>query len=171
MRSGIYTKSIVYIPQSNGRAERAVQSIINALRLYVVFRELGWIYALPFALWGLNNLPGPIAPFSRHRLVFGRDPIMFDEAPPLTVKSGVEVATEYFCRAQDERQLAKQQLDHLHAQEYQAVLKKHPSLRFKEETPHGSKTGLISLAYIPSWTGYGRALQISSVRIPRIHAW
>ena len=68
-------KSIVYTPQSNGRAERAVQSIINALRLYLVFRKLDWIYALPFALLGLNDLPGPTAPYSPHRLVFGRDPI------------------------------------------------------------------------------------------------
>ena len=56
-------KSIEYRPQSNGRAERTVQSIINALRLYLVFRKLDWVYALPFALWGLNDLPGPIAPY------------------------------------------------------------------------------------------------------------
>ena len=49
----------MYRSQSNGRAERAVQSIINALRLYLVFRKLDWIYALQFALWGLNDIPGP----------------------------------------------------------------------------------------------------------------
>ena len=36
----------------NGRAERAVQSITDALRIYLVFRKLDWVYALPFALWG-----------------------------------------------------------------------------------------------------------------------
>ena len=82
-------KSMVYRPQSNWRAERAVQSIINALRLYLVFHKLDWIYALPFALWGLNDLPGPIAPYSSHRLVFGRDPIGFGKVPPLTVDTGV----------------------------------------------------------------------------------
>ena len=44
-------KSVVYRPQSNGRAERAVQSIINALRLYLVYRKLHWVYAVPFALF------------------------------------------------------------------------------------------------------------------------
>ena len=60
-------RSIVYRPQSCGRAEQAVQSIINGLRLYLVFRKLDWIYALPFDLWGLNDLRGPVAPNSPHR--------------------------------------------------------------------------------------------------------
>ena len=124
--------SIVYRPQSNGRAERAVQCIFNALQLYLVFRKLDWVYAMPFALWGLNDLPGPIAPYSPHRLVFGLDPIGVGEVPPLTVDTGMEDATEYFCRAHDERQLIQSKLVDLHAREYQAFLKKHPSLQFKE---------------------------------------
>ena len=97
-----------------------------------MFRKLDWIYALPFALWGLNDLPGPVAPYSPHRLVFGRDPIRFGEVPPLTVDTWVEDATEYFRRAKDERQLIPSKLVDLHAREYQAFLKKHPSLQFKE---------------------------------------
>ena len=83
----IHAKSIVYRPKSKGRAERAVQSIINALRLYLVFRKLDWVYALLFALWGLNDLPSPISSYPPHRLVFfGRGPVGFDEVPPLTVE-------------------------------------------------------------------------------------
>ena len=126
-------RSIVYRPQSNERAERAVQSIINVLRVHLVFRKLDWAYALPFALWGLNDLRGPIAPYSPHRLVFGRDPIRFGKVTPLdTVDTGVEDATKYFCRAQDERQLIQSRSADLHAREYQAFLKKHPSLQFKQ---------------------------------------
>ena len=117
-------KSIVYRPQSNGRAERAVQSIINALRLYLVFHKLDWVYALPFPLWGLNDLPGPIAPYSSHW--------RFGEVTPLTVDTGVEDAIEYFRRAQDERQLIQSKLVDLHVRVYQAFLKKHPSVQFKE---------------------------------------
>ena len=47
-----HAKSIVYGPHSNGRAEWAVQCIINALRLYLVFRKLDRVYALPFAPLG-----------------------------------------------------------------------------------------------------------------------
>ena len=124
--------SIVYRPQSNGRAEWAVHYIINALRLYLLFRKLDWVYALPFALWGVNDLQGPIAPYSTRGLVFGRDPMVFGEVPPQTVDTRVEDATEYFRRAQDERQLMQSKLVDLHAWDYQAFLKKHPSLQFKE---------------------------------------
>ena len=72
----------MYRPQSNGRAERAVQSLVNALRLYLVFRKLDWIYALPFALWGLNDLPAPIAPKSPDWLDFRRDLIRFGGVGP-----------------------------------------------------------------------------------------
>ena len=44
----------------------------------------------------------------------------------------MEDATEYFRRAQDERQLIQSTFVDLHAWEYQAFLKKHPSLQFKE---------------------------------------
>ena len=162
-------KSIVYRPQSNGRAERAVQSIISALRLYLVFRKLDWIYALQFALWGLNDLPGPIAPYSPHRLVFGRDPVWFGEVPPLTVDTGVEDATEYFRRAQDECQLIQSKLVDLHARSTRPSSKNICLCSLRRETAYGCKIGPTSLAYIPSWTGYGRALQRSSVRFPRIH--
>ena len=35
----IQARSIVYRPQSNGRAERVVQSIINSFKLYSMFRK------------------------------------------------------------------------------------------------------------------------------------
>ena len=68
-------KSIIYGPKCNGRAERAVQSIINTLRQYLLSRKVSWLEALPLSLWGFNDLPGAVAPYSPLRLAFGHDPI------------------------------------------------------------------------------------------------
>jgi transposase InsO family protein len=125
-------RSIIYRPQSNGRAERAVQSIVNSLRQYLVLRKMEWVYALPFALWGLNDLPGAVAPYSPHRLVFGRDPIGFGEVPPLTTDTGIEDATEYFTRIGKERQLVHDKLTAIHDREYRKFIAKCPVARFKE---------------------------------------
>ena len=97
-----------------------------------MFRKLDSVYALPFALWGLNDQPGPITPYSPHWLVFGPDPIGFGDVPRLTVDTKVEDATEYFRGAQDKRRLIQTKLVDLPAREYQASLKKHLSLQFKE---------------------------------------
>ena len=74
-------KSIIYRPKSNGRAARAVQSTINTLQQYLLSRDVSWLEALALALWGLNDLPGPVTPYSPHRLVFGRDPIGVGDLP------------------------------------------------------------------------------------------
>ena len=126
-----HAKSIVCRQKSNGRAERAVKCIINALRLYLVFRKLNWVYALPFALWGLNDLRGAIVSYSPQQLVFGRDPFRIGEVAPHTVGGGLVGATDYFRRPQDQSQLIQTKLANFHVREYQAFLKKHPSLQFQ----------------------------------------
>ena len=61
--SGVEQHSLVaYRPQSNGRAERAVHSIVNSPRQYLEQRGGSskhlWVERLPLALWALNDLPG-----------------------------------------------------------------------------------------------------------------
>ena len=53
--------SVAYQPQSNGRAERAVQSIVNSLTQYLEQHggssKHSPVDRLPLALWALNKLP------------------------------------------------------------------------------------------------------------------
>ena len=66
-----YHKTVPYRPQSNGRAERAVQSVICLLRQFLEQRGKGrhsnWITSLPLALCALNDLPAAVHPYSPHR--------------------------------------------------------------------------------------------------------
>ena len=88
-------ESIIFRPKSNGRAERAVQSTIITLPQYLLSRTVSWLQALPLALWGLNDVPGAVAPYSPHQLVFGRDPIGVGDLPRVPDSGGCEGATRF----------------------------------------------------------------------------
>ena len=92
--------SVAYRPQSNGRAERAVQSIVNSLRQYLEQRggssKHSWVESLPLALWALNDLPGAVSGYSPHRLVFGRDPVGWGDWLPVSLQDGAEDAGQFF---------------------------------------------------------------------------
>ena len=88
-------KSILHRPESNGSAGRAVQSTINTLRPYLLSRRVSWLAALQLVLWGSNDLPGAVAPYSPHRQVFGRDSIGVDDLPPVVDIEGYEDATQF----------------------------------------------------------------------------
>ena len=66
--------SVAYRPQSNGRAERAVQSIGNSLRQYTEQRggssKHSWAESMPLALWALNDFPGAVSGYSPHPVYF-----------------------------------------------------------------------------------------------------
>ena len=53
-----------------------------ALRKYLCHCGGNWYHALPVAVWGLNDPPGIVAPYSLHRLVIGRDPPGLGDCPP-----------------------------------------------------------------------------------------
>ena len=55
---------VIYRPQSRGRADVAVKAVVNALRRFLEERPGNWFEALPMALWGLNDLPGAVGPYS-----------------------------------------------------------------------------------------------------------
>ena len=124
-------KSIIYRPQSNGRAERAVQSIIDALRTFLEGRKQSWVTALPLALWGLNDLPGPVSPYSPHRLVFRKDPVGFGDAAPYADVDGCEDAGAFFRRLSQERETVRAKLQAAHDRAYRKFLARYPEQVFR----------------------------------------
>ena len=119
-------KSIIYRRKSNGRAERAVQSTINSLRQYLLSRKVSWLQGLPLALWGLNDLPGALAPYSPHRLVFGRDPIGAGGPSPVVDSAGCEDTPQFYKRAAAERELVQEKLEAIHKKQFDKFVKEHP---------------------------------------------
>ena len=116
--------SVPYKPSTNGRAQLAVRTVVMALRHFLTQRPRSWYQALPLALWGWNDLPGLVAPYSPDRLVFGRDPVGFGEVPPTVPGDGAEDAQQFFSRLVTERQQVKTALKRLHDKESSALRKK-----------------------------------------------
>ena len=127
--------SVAYLPQSNRRAERAVQSIVNSLRQYLEPRggssKHSWVESLPLALSALNDLPGAVSGYSPHRLLFGRDPVRWVVCLPVSLQDGAEDAGQFFGRMLDERVKVRKRLEDLHAKELAKCLAKHPEQSFK----------------------------------------
>ena len=144
-------KCITYRPKSNGRAERAVQSTINTLRQYLLSGKLTWLEALPLALWGLSDLRVAVAPYSPHRLVFGRDPIGVGDLPPVVDSEGCEDATAFFQRVAAERELVQEKMEAIHKKQLDKFLKEHaPSVfvavdqvRVQNRDKEGEKLGRV----------------------------
>ena len=128
--AGISThESVIYDHKTNRRAERAVKSVVETLRVYLQETNTPtsqWYWKLPMALWGLNDLPGAIAPYSPHRLLFGRDPIGFGDMPPIVQENGCEDALDFFLRLGREREEVQQKLTAIHEKHEKEFRKTHP---------------------------------------------
>ena len=93
--TGVEQHSLVaYGPQSNGHAERAVQSIVTSLRQYLEraggCSKRSSVKSLPLALWALKNLPGALSGYSPHRVPSGRDPVGWRDCLPVSPQDGAE---------------------------------------------------------------------------------
>ena len=126
---------VAYRPQRNGRAERAVQSIVNSLRQYAEQRpgpsKHSWVESLPLALWALNDLPRAVSGYSPHGLIFGRDPVGWGDCLPVSPQDGAEDAGQFFGGMLDERAEVLKPLEDLHASDFARILAKHPEQLFK----------------------------------------
>ena len=127
--------SVAYRPQSNGCAERAVQSIVNSLRQYLEQRgdssKHSWVESLPLALWLLNDLPGAVSGYSPHRYLFGRDPVGWGDCLLVSLQDRAEDAGGFFARMLDEHAEVRKRLEDLHAKEFAKFWAKHPEQSFK----------------------------------------
>ena len=84
-------KSTVYNPKANGRAERAVQSIIQSLRRIMEQKiSKDWFHLLPLATWALNDLRGGLFRVIPPRdLSLGGTPWVLGIVPPLSPRMAV----------------------------------------------------------------------------------
>ena len=73
-----HATTLAYRPQGNGRAERAVQSIIQMLRMLLAT----WLQILPLALWNINTTPG-ILGLSPFEIIYGYTPMVLGDQPAL----------------------------------------------------------------------------------------
>ena len=74
---------MIYRPTGNGRAERAVGSVVKTLRMALADPRLrtDWVKVLPWCQFTMNSLPGIVGGYSPHRIVFGRDLVAPGELP------------------------------------------------------------------------------------------
>ena len=72
-----------YRPNSNGRVERAVQSVVIALRKSLLEYGRTWPEVLPMAVYTINTIPGVLNDMSPWEIVFGRVPIGLGDIPSL----------------------------------------------------------------------------------------
>ena len=128
--------SVAYRPQSNGRAERAVQSIVNSLKQYLEHRG-GFQKAVLGGKLGIGPLGfeqfagGSQLVFPTSTSFSGRDPVGWGDCLPVSLQYGAEDAGQCFGRMFDERAEVRKRLQDLHAKEFAKFLAKHPEQWFK----------------------------------------
>jgi hypothetical protein len=126
--------SVIYRPQGKGRAERAVKSVINILRLTLVgLRDSAkWIDVLPYACFLQNSLPGVIAGYSPHQIVFGRQLLLPGELPSTGNSIRLsETSQEWFDKLNSDRKLVQERLSKIHASERDRYMKTHVMQKFE----------------------------------------
>ena len=104
--------AVIYRPKGNGRAERAVKSVVNILRLTLTGMQDSWkwVEVLPWACFLQNSLPGVIAGHSPHKIVFGRDLYLPGEIPQEEVEPKSASGKECFEKLEKVRKTVSDRL-------------------------------------------------------------
>ena len=126
--SGIAMKhSTIKQPQSNWRAEWAVQVVVGSLRQWLLeTSSKNWAQLLPLAIWASNDIPGPIRGYSSHYLVFGRNSVGFGDCPPVVPQSESRDAVGLLKKLVAYRKMVQNELNRLRRRKAEQFLKAHP---------------------------------------------
>ena len=126
--SGVSMKqSTIKRPRSNGRAERAVQVVVESLRQWLLkTASKNCAQLLPLAVWASNDIPGPISGYSPHYLVFGRNPVGFGDCPPVVPQTESRDAVGFFRKLVADRKVVQDELNRIHRTKADEFRKAHP---------------------------------------------
>ena len=130
MNGVVFNKSS---PRSNGRAELAVQEVLDSFRKCSAQtgRE-NWVHLLPLALWTANAIPGQVSGYSSNFSVFGRQPIGFSDCPRVIPEHGSQDAIHFFQRLVANCKYVQQKLQDIHDRESTKILQQLPPHVYQE---------------------------------------
>ena len=125
--------AIIYRPKGNGRAERAVRSVITVLRLTLIGLPKGitWTDVLPWSCFLQNSLPGVIAGYSPHKIVFGRDLLKPGELPREDTPDAPVSAKAWFKKLDEDRKAVQNRINQVHEKERLRYQKEHCLQKFE----------------------------------------
>ena len=124
--------AIIYRPKGNGRAERAVRSVIGILRLTLTGmpNQKSWADVLSWSCFLQNSLPGVIAGYSPHKIVFGRDLILPGELPGEKTEDAPVSAKKWLKELDDQRRKVRERMLKVHERERSRYLKEHATIQY-----------------------------------------
>jgi hypothetical protein len=111
--------AIIYRPKGDGRAERAVRSVVEILRRTLTASRLqnDWVRVLPWCVFVQNSLPGVLAGYSPNQIVFGRELYLPGELPPIDESKKEVMGDEFFQNLSRLRQNVQAELNRQHERE------------------------------------------------------
>ena len=123
-----HAAAISYRSSSNGRAERAVESVLVELRKLSAAGKTSWPEALSMALGVIRSTPGPTE-LSPAQVVFGRDAL--SPGLPLPDEHLAEDAVQFHKRMQEVDAAVRQKLDAVHAAREAEQSAKHREAKYQ----------------------------------------
>ena len=135
--------SVIYRHKRNGKAERAVRSVVNILRLTLIglSKRLSLADMLPWACFLQNSLHGMIAGHNPLKIVFGRELLLPGEFPRIRTPNLPVDGQKWFEEIDTMRKQLRDRMTKIHEEETRWYNKDHKEIRYTE----GDKVWLKAL--------------------------